>query len=633
MAESDESLITAIMDAQPEPVIWFRPVMDADNKATDFEIYYCNQATVKVLNLPRDQIIGKTAQELATLDELSGNMREQCLKVWETGEPFEFTFHNKKTDRYFNVLRSKVLTGIISIARDITEVMHVQQKARRHAELLKSILNASLNPVFACKAVRGENGEITDLLFLKGNSMLFQLLQKNEAAIIGKTWYSIFTKGEFNELYQHVCTVIETGGHTRREMHYKGETEDAWFDCSIAPLGDTGAVVSFTDVTQSKKDREGIVASAQYLQNAIDSSQTGITVIVPVYENGDITNFKYRVVNHTFSNYVGRAPQELVGAPLSDFFPLYKAQGTFDRYKKIFESGAPERFDLHYVKDGYDVWVDVMAKKQGEEILVTFHDYTPLKKAQLAQEALVNDLKRSNANLEDFAFAASHDLQEPLRKIHFFAHRIRTTYSDVLGEDGMNMFNRMEVATHRMRDLINDLLDYSQTAQKPMEQSIIDLNEILTEVLSDLETTIQEKKAQVTSDRLPAIKGDRPQLHQMFQNLVSNALKYSQPDKSPFISIHAEKRTGRESGFALPAENFGKNYYLIEVSDNGIGFEQSDAEKIFNVFQRLHGKSEYSGTGVGLALVKKVVENHEGYIKAKGTAGSGAVFSILLPAN
>jgi signal transduction histidine kinase len=466
---------------------------------------------------------------------------------------------------------------------------------------------------------------------LKGNLMLFQLIQKNEEELIGNTWHSIFKNGEHNDLYELICQVIVTGSNERREILYKRDEEDSWFDFSIAPLGDNGVVVSFTDITQTKKDRESIIAAAQYLQNAIDSSQTGITVIVPIYENGLITDFRYRVVNHTFSKYVGRTPADLAGSPLSKFFPLYKAQGTFDRYKKILETGEQERFDLHYVKDGYDVWVDVMAKKMGDEILVTFHDYTPLKKAQLAQEALVNDLKRSNANLEDFAFAASHDLQEPLRKIHFFAHKIRTTYASVLGEEGMNMFNRMEIATHRMRDLINDLLDYSQTAKKPMEQESVDLNDILTEVLSDLETVIQEKKAQITCDKLPVIKGDGPQLRQMFQNLVSNALKYSDPQRAPFISIHTKNVTGRESGFTLPAENFGSHYHLIEVSDNGIGFDQPDAEKIFNVFQRLHGKNEYSGTGVGLAIVKKVVENHHGYIQAKGEPGEGARFSILLP--
>jgi light-regulated signal transduction histidine kinase (bacteriophytochrome) len=316
---------------------------------------------------------------------------------------------------------------------------------------------------------------------------------------------------------------------------------------------------------------------------------------------------------------------------LSKWFPLYKAQGTFDRYRKILETGEPARFDLHYVKDGYDVWVDVMAKKEGDEIMVTFHDYTPLKKAQLAQEALVKDLQRSNANLEDFAFAASHDLQEPLRKIHFFAHRIRTSYTDVLGEEGTDMFNRMEIATHRMRDLIDDLLEYSQTAQKPREQTLIDLNEIITEVISDLEPVINEKKAQITSDRLPEIKGDGAQLRQLFQNLLSNALKYTHPERIPFISIRTEIKTGRDSGFTLASENFSKPYHLIEITDNGIGFNQGDADKIFNVFQRLHGKSEYSGTGVGLAIVKKVVENHDGCIMAKGNPGAGAVFSLILP--
>jgi signal transduction histidine kinase len=632
MPDSDKSLITAIMDAQPEPVIWFIAVTGESGKVENFVIHYCNQATMKELGKSREEIIGKTPDDLARLNGVSSEISKQCFQVWETGEPFEFTFFNENNQRYYNVLRSKVLNGIISIARDITEVIQVQEKAKQRAALLKSILNASQNPIAALKALQNKKGEITDLVFLKANTKLFDLLKKKEDNIINNTWHSVFINNEQKDLYDIIKEVIKTGEPVQKEISYT-EDKEAWFDFSIAPLGDDGAVVSFTDITQSKKDRESIIAAAQYLQNAIDSSQTGITVIIPVYENGELTDFEYRVVNHTFSRYVGTTPDKLVGKLLSEVFPLYKAQGTFDRYKKLFDTGEPERFDLHYVKDGYDVWVDVMAKKQGEEIMVTFHDYTPLKKAQLAQEALVNDLKRSNANLEDFAFAASHDLQEPLRKIHFFAHKIRTTYGDVLGEEGMNMFNRMESATHRMRDLINDLLDYSQTARKPMEEKNVDLNDILSDVLADLETTMQEKKAQITCDKLAVIKGDAPQLRQLFLNLLSNALKYSHPDRTPFISIHSKKLSGRESDFTLPAEDFGKLYHLIEVSDNGIGFNQEDAEKIFNVFQRLHGKSEYSGTGVGLAIVKKVVENHEGFIKAKGVPGSGASFSILLPAD
>jgi signal transduction histidine kinase len=631
MPQADESLITGIMDAQPEPVIWFRPVYSTENKVENFTIYYCNQATAHILKMNKNDIIGKNVQELGALDNVSVNILEECFHVWETGEPYEFTFHNKNTGRYFNVLRSKVLDGIISIARDITEVMNAQQKAKQQAELLRSILNASLNPVFACEAIRNENGKITDLLILKANSMLLQLVERSHEQIIRKTWTSAFAPGEHKQVYDLVLSVIENREPLREEISYQSDTNTTWFDFSIAPLGDNGAVVSFTDITQIKKDREAILASAKYLQEVIDSSQTGITVIQPVYENGLIEDFRYKVVNYTFSKYVGKSPADLVGALLSKWFPLYKAQGTFDRYKKIFETGEPARFDLHYVKDGYDVWVDVMAKKDGEEIMVTFHDYTPLKKAQLAQEALVNDLKRSNANLEDFAFAASHDLQEPLRKIHFFAHRIRTSYADVLGEEGMDMFNRMEIATHRMRDLIDDLLEYSQTAQKPREQAANDLNEIVTEVISDLEPVINEKKAQITSDKLPVINGDGQQLRQLFQNLLSNALKYTHPERTPFISLRADIKNGRESGFKLASENFSRKYHFIEITDNGIGFKQEDADKIFNVFQRLHGKNEYRGTGVGLAIVKKVVENHDGCIMAHAQPGEGATFRILLP--
>jgi hypothetical protein len=188
------------------------------------------------------------------------------------------------------------------------------------------------------------------------------------------------------------------------------------------------------------------------------------------------------------------------------------------------------------------------------------------------------------------------------------------------------MFARVEHATQRMKALIDDLLLYSHVSQKPHEKESVDLNEKLKRIIDDLELEIEQRKAIITSDHLPVVRGYRRQLQQLFHNLLTNALKYAQPGVPPQIRIGATVVKGVEAGLTPETD-----YHLLTVSDNGIGFEQEYAEKVFQMFQRLHGKAEYEGTGVGLSIARKVAENHNGMITAQSKPGEGATFSLYLP--
>jgi light-regulated signal transduction histidine kinase (bacteriophytochrome) len=267
-----------------------------------------------------------------------------------------------------------------------------------------------------------------------------------------------------------------------------------------------------------------------------------------------------------------------------------------------------------------------------DEVLVTFTDYTPLKRTQHELEELVEDLRRSNANLEEFAHAASHDLKEPIRKIRVFSGSLESSLGTRLNDHERHLFARMLNATERMTLLVDDLLEYSHITTTPMQQDVVDLNVKLKLVLSDLELLIDEKSANIIVGPMPVVKGYRRQLQQLFQNLIGNALKYSKPDVAPEITIRASIAAGADMPLNLPAEYAGKQYHILEVQDNGIGFEQQYAERIFQMFQRLWGKTEYSGTGIGLSIARKVVQNHKGYIWARSKPGEGATFFIALPA-
>lgn len=239
-------------------------------------------------------------------------------------------------------------------------------------------------------------------------------------------------------------------------------------------------------------------------------------------------------------------------------------------------------------------------------------------------------LIRSNDNLQKFAYIASHDLQEPLRKIQAFGDILKERYADQLGE-GVDYLNRMQVASSRMSTLIRDLLAYSRVATQRDTSTLVSLTQVVQTVLTDLDLRIQETGAIVTLDPLPTIVGDSTQLGQLFLNLIGNALKFQQPDSPPRIQVTNRKVSADRLPAGVRPARISAAYHRIDVADNGIGFDEKYLDRIFEVFQRLHGKSQYAGTGIGLAICEKVVTNHGGAITAISQPSLGATFSIFLP--
>jgi light-regulated signal transduction histidine kinase (bacteriophytochrome) len=221
-------------------------------------------------------------------------------------------------------------------------------------------------------------------------------------------------------------------------------------------------------------------------------------------------------------------------------------------------------------------------------------------------------------------------MKEPIRKIHFFADRLKERLKGRLEAEDQRYFERLENGTKRMGSLIDDLLVYSHVNRGLSSIETVDLNQVLSFVLDDLELHIEQKGARVDVASLPTFKGHTRQLQQLFENLIGNALKYSKPDETPRIKISSRTVIGED--VTVPVVEKEKEFHLIQVCDNGIGFAQEDAERIFNVFTRLHGNAEYRGTGVGLSIAQKVVQNHHGYIWAESIPGEGATFYVLLPA-
>jgi PAS domain S-box-containing protein len=257
--------------------------------------------------------------------------------------------------------------------------------------------------------------------------------------------------------------------------------------------------------------------------------------------------------------------------------------------------------------------VDIHAQKMIEEAL---KDNFELKEIQAELTEKVNQLNQSNQQLEQFAYVASHDLQEPLRKISFYSDYLKQRYRGALPEEAMMFFENLMNASERMKVLIQDILSYSTVRKAVFEN--VDLNNAMNEVLQDLEISIREKDAEIEVSYLPLIEGNERQLKQLFENLISNSLKYSKEGVRPLITVAAEQKDEQ---------------VILSFTDNGIGFEENYINKMFSIFQRLHTRDKFAGTGIGLAICKKIVDLHGGEISARSKAGEGSVFTITLPAN
>jgi len=239
------------------------------------------------------------------------------------------------------------------------------------------------------------------------------------------------------------------------------------------------------------------------------------------------------------------------------------------------------------------------------------------------------ELQRSNRELEEFAFVASHDLQEPLRKIRAFGDRLLKKYSEPLGDNGADYITRMHGASERMSHLIDDLLSFSRvtTQQKPFAP--VALSAVMTRVLEDLEYAIDDAGAVVEVDALPEIEADKTQISQVFLNLLGNSLKFRRPDVTPVIKVYCEPPQADDVPQEDGAED--RDWVRLIFSDNGIGFDTQYNDRVFNLFQRLHGRGEYTGTGIGLALCRKIIERHGGSIIAESEIGVGSKFIITMP--
>lgn len=362
--------------------------------------------------------------------------------------------------------------------------------------------------------------------------------------------------------------------------------------------------------------------------NSTESAIRELTLVQDALNQSAIVAITDRVgniihVNQKFCEISRYPREELIGKNHRIINSGYHSKEFFVEMWKMISSGKVWEGEIrNRAKDGSFYWVNTtivpFLDEKGEpyKYVSIRYEITQRKNAEEQLRIYADRLENSNRELQDFASVAAHDLQEPLRKIQAFGSRLGSRFEGALQEDGKQYLDRMLASAQRMRRLIDDLLSYSRVGTQSQRFQPTDLNEILQEVLSDLEYKVEQVKGKVEKKPLPVIDADPSQMRQLFQNLISNALKFHKKDIPPVVQIEAKD---------------SKNYLVLSVTDNGIGFEEKYLDRIFTIFQRLHGKSEYEGTGVGLAVCRKIAERHGGSITARSTLGQGTSFLVTLP--
>jgi PAS domain S-box-containing protein len=553
--------------------------------------------------------------------------------------------------------------AILETAVDVTKQVLAQQKIEASQ---RSLLNLFEQSPVGIATLSGDDA----FVFETANAFYGALVGRRPEEIIGKPLLQALPelKGQgFDELLKNV---ISTGNpylasEVTAKLLRNGLMETIFVNLTYQPRKEgqnvTGVLVVATDVTEQVLARKKVEDKEEALENALEqlrlSKQAAELGTFDMNMKSGFMHWDDRCrllfgISHQepvsyerdFIQRLHPDDQERVLGVLSRAFDKTISNGDYDvEYRTI---GAD---------DGIVRWVRAKGKlyfdnqQQADRFIGSVLDITDQKTAIQKVESLVEErtkelaqanerlqtinqeLQRSNIHLEEFAHAASHDMKEPIRKVLTFTDRIKSSLEPRMTETEKQLFARVENATQRMGLLVDDLLEFSHVSVRPLDKEDVNLNVKLEKVLIDLELEIEEKGATVNVGKLPVVKGYRRQLQQLFQNLVGNALKYSKPSQAPVVTITSKEVFGYEVANKVQQEQAELSFHLIEVQDNGIGFEPKYAEKIFGMFQRLHGKAEYPGTGVGLSIARKVVENHNGYIWAESQPGEGATFKLLLP--
>lgn len=629
LSENEEKFYK-VFHANPAPM-----TISDENK-----IIEVNESYSKLTGYSREELIGHNTVELNILD---ANEREQYLiESIENGliNDIEFEMHTKSGEKRIITSSSEIIklngeTRFITFNYDITERKLADAELTKYREQLEQMVEArtlaleeaikslkksqehyltlfnSIDEGFCTvEVIFDDDNNPVDYRFLEVNPAfenqtgLFDAqgkLMRDLAPDHEKYWFEIYGK-------------IAVTGEPMRFVN-EAKALDRWYDVYAFKLGKTESrevAILFNDITKFKKSEKALELMNIYNRSLIEAS---LDPLVTIGLDGKITD-----VNNSTEVATGFSREEIIGTDFSDYFtdPNKARKG----YKQVFHDGLVRDYSLEIKhKNGHITPVLYNASVYRDNsnnvigVFASARDITERKEAEKILKSRLDELARSNAELEQFAYVSSHDLQEPLRMIASYLQLLERKYKGKLDAKADKYINFSVDGATRMQNLIDDLLAFSRVTTQANELEPTNLESIYNEVLLNLEVLINENKAIIKHDPLPVIIADKTQISQVFQNLINNAIKFKSNDQ-PKINISVKEKN---------------NQWLFSVKDNGIGIDPKHSQRIFEVFKRLHKKRDYPGTGIGLAICKKIIERHGGSIWVKSEVGKGSIFYFTIP--
>ncbi|WP_226480491.1 PAS domain S-box protein [Natrinema amylolyticum] len=574
-----------------------------------------NEAFADMLGRDRAALVGEHASTVFPESKVDRAERLQREMIAGETDIAELDEHVRAADGEIPVVTRFTLfetddeVGRVGVVRDVTERIERERELERNKEQLETLFEVLPVGVVVAEA-DGEIVSANDTAHDIWGGDVFDADSIDEYEQYSLRWADSGERADPEEMT--LARVLRGEEVTEPDIFEIDAFDDERriIEAEGMPIRDeagevTRGVITLSDVTERRR-----------AQRRLAESERRYRTIVENFPNGAVGLFdedlRYTAAGGAVLEEVGTSEEEIVGKSLWERYPDELAAQLEPNFRAALE-GERNSFEIEFHDRHWIAYTLPVDDDDGDTFagMVMVQDITERREYQ-------RKLEESNERLEQFAYAVSHDLQEPLRMVTSYLRLLEQRYGDAFDEDGEEFLAFAVDGAQRMREMIDGLLEYSrvETRGDPLEPT--DLDAVLDDVLTDLQFRIEETDAEITSESLPLVEGDANQLRQVFQNLLSNAIEYS-GDEPPRVRINAERDGGE---------------WLLSVSDEGIGIDPDDRERIFEVFQRLHTREEHDGTGIGLALCERIVERHGGdiWVDSGSDAGEGTTFSFTLPA-
>ncbi|WP_198045128.1 ATP-binding protein [Spirosoma montaniterrae] len=649
--DSSSALLDGLLNHANHAICIVEGVRNAADELIDFRYVKVNPMAYVLNKRSFGDMVGRTMLELFPgMDQVNVPGTEETLfrrfvrQMHEDDKlTYEVGYHQDGFDGYYAVTASRLTNCLIISVTDVTELhrtrqekQQADQQLREQADLFTALMRVANLGLNILDVVRDDTGQLTDLHYRHISQRVLDDTGMTIEQYRNASMRTLFPGIEHSRFWQGFQDLLRTGQPQRFEVNYKFNDCENYLDVSYVLLDERTILSSYIILNDVRQAQQRAEQQAQLMSSILQNTQANLTLLEPVYApTGKLVNFRYIFTNDSNARITRRTVEEMTGSLFFDLFPGIITTEFYDRLLHTAQTGEPNRFLFPYHADGLQGWFDVWFTRHGNQVLFTSIDVTESYQNRQQLERANRELQRSNEHLQQFAYVASHDLQEPLRKIQSFGDLLRKQYSYGLDEQAQDILGRMQNAASRMSELVRDLLAYSRLNTPRRAFESVSLTALLNEVLTDLDLISQARKAHIVVGNLPAVPGDAGQLRQLFQNLLSNALKYTAPDRQPLIRVTSRAaqwpKLPEVVQHALPPMADNRPIWEISIHDNGIGFDEKYLDQMFQMFQRLHGRSQFEGSGMGLAICKRVVDNHSGYITARSHPDAGSTFIVYLP--